>query len=152
MDSSGPVEIYPEDGKDIKMLTYKYANGVSVVRDDTMKTKSILFTGTHGEVEVSREFLKVKPETLARKRLGVNDIHLIESENHYTNWLGCVKSRQTPICDVETGLRSLTVCHLGIIAKKLGRPLKWDPAKERFVGDSEADRMLSRPTRSPWKL
>jgi predicted dehydrogenase len=152
MDSSGPTEIYPEDGKDIKTLTYKYANGVTVVRDDTMTTKSILFKGTEGEVEVSREFLKVKPESLARQRIGVNDIHLIESKNHYANWLDCVGTRELPICDVETGLRSLTVCHLGIIAKKLGRPLKWDPVKERFVGDSEADRLLSREARSPWKL
>jgi predicted dehydrogenase len=152
MDSSGPAEIYPENGKDIKMLTYKYANSVTVVRDDTMKYRSVLFTGTEGEVEVSREFLKVKPESLARQRIGVNDIRFCVSENHYANWLECVRNRQTPICDVETGLRSATVCHLGIIAKKLGRPLKWDPAKERFVGDDEADRLLSRETRSPWKL
>jgi len=159
MDSSGPVEVYPENevregaGKmPATQLTYKYANGVTVVRDDTMTTKSILFKGTEGEVEVSREFLKVKPESMARQRIGVNDIHLIESKNHYTNWLDCVATRETPICDVETGLRSLTVCHLGIIAKQLGRPLKWEPAKERFVGDSEADRLLSRETRSPWKI
>jgi len=159
MDSSGPVEIYPENeanegaGKmPATQLTYKYANGVTVVKDDTMKTKSILFTGTDGQVEVSREFLKVKPVSLERQRIGVNDIRLVKSENHYTNWLDCVRERKTPICDVETGLRSLTVCHLGIIANKLGRGLKWDPAAERFVGDGEADRMLSRETRSPWKL
>jgi hypothetical protein len=49
------------------------------------------------------------------------------------------------------GCRSLTVCHLGIIAKKLGRGLKWDSAAERFINDAEADRMLSRAVRSPWK-
>jgi predicted dehydrogenase len=152
MDASGPVEVYPENDKDIKMLTYKYANGVTVVRDDYMRERSILFYGTDGEVEVSRSFLRVKPESLVRQRIGARDIRLYKSENHYADWLDCVRSRRNPICDVEVGCRSATVCHLGIIANRLGRPLKWDPAAERFIGDAEADRMLSRSMRSPWGL
>ncbi len=152
MDASGPVEIYPENGKDIKMLTYKYANGTTVVRDDTMKYKSVEFTGTEGTVEVSREFIRTVPQSLIRQRIGVNDIRLYKSENHYTNWLDCICSRRNPICDAEIGCRSATVCHLGVIANRLGRPLKWDPVAERFINDAEADRFLSRPMRSPWKL
>jgi predicted dehydrogenase len=152
MDASGPVEIYPENGKDFKMLTYKYANGVTVARDDTMRYRSILFSGTEGEVEVSREFLSIKPESLVRQRIGVNDIRLYKSENHYANWLDCIRSRRNPICDAEIGCRSATVCHLGVIANQLGRSLKWDPVAERFINDAEADRFLSRPMRSPWKL
>jgi len=152
MDESGPVEIYPENGKDIKMLTYRYANGVTMVRDDTMPSRMIEFTGTDGTVEVSREFIKVKPESLIRRHAGPKDILLYKSDNHYANWLDCIRTRNKPVCDVETGQRSVTVCHLGIIAKKLDRPLKWAPSAERFVGDDEANKFLNRSLRSPWKL
>jgi len=151
-DASGPAEIYPADGKEFKMLTYRYANGVTVVRDDDMQYKSILFTGTEGTIEVSRNFIDAKPLSLLRENIGPEKIHLYKSENHYANWLECIRSRQMAICDAETGCRSATVCHLGIIANRLGRPLKWDPAAERFIGDGEADRMLNRPMRSPWIL
>jgi hypothetical protein len=150
MDESGPVEIYPEGGKDFRMLTYRYSNGVTVSRDDTMQSKSIEFTGTEGVVEVSRDFISARPQSLLRKRIGPGEIHLYESQNHYANWLECIRNRQKPICDAEIGCRSATVCHLGIIAHRLGRPLKWDPAAERFINDPEADRLLSRPMRSPW--
>ena len=151
-DDSGPAEIYPADGKEFKMLTYRYSNGVTVVRDDDMEYKSILFTGTEGMIEVSRNFIDAKPQSLLREHIGPEKIHLYKSENHYANWLECIRSRQRAICDAETGCRSATVCHLGIIANRLGRPLKWDPVAERFINDGEADRMLSRPMRSPWIL
>jgi hypothetical protein len=152
MDESGPVEVYPEDGKDYPMLTYRYSNGVTVTRDDTMPKKLIVFTGSEGEVTVCREFIETRPHSLIRQRISVSGIRLYKSDNHYTNWLECIRNRQEPVSSVETGCRSLTVCHLGILAKKLGRGLKWDPAAERFINDSEADRMLSRATRSPWNL
>jgi predicted dehydrogenase len=150
MDESGPAEIYPEGGKDFKMLTYRYSNGVTVSRDDTMQSRSIEFRGTDGEVEVSRDFIRTRPQSLLRRRIGPGGIHLYESQNHYANWLECIGNRQKTICDAEIGCRSATVCHLGIIAHRLRRPLKWDPAAERFINDPEADRLLSRPMRSPW--
>jgi predicted dehydrogenase len=151
-DTSGPAEVYPADGKEFKQLTYKYSNGVTVVKDDDMPYKSILFTGTEGEIEVSREFINAKPMSILREHLGPDKIHLYKSTNHYANWLECIRNRQKPICDAEVGCRSVTVCLLGIIANQLGRPLKWKPAIERFVNDADADRMLSRPMRSPWKI
>jgi predicted dehydrogenase len=152
MDESGPMEIYPEDGRETMMLTCRYAGGTNVVRDDKMPYRSIAFEGAEGEVEVSRDFLRVSPLSLNRKRLGPNDNRLYKSDNHYIDWLDCIRSRQRPVCDVGIGCRSLTVCHLGIIAHRLGRPLKWDPAGERFVGDTQADRMLARSMRSPWRM
>ncbi len=152
MDASGPVEIYPADGKDFKTLTYKYANGVTLTRDDVMRGKSVIFYGSDGSVEVSRDFIRTKPAVLARRRIGPDEIHLYKSDNHYANWLGCIRRRQLPVCDVETGCRSVTVCHLGNIAYWLKRPLKWDPASEHFVNDAQADLMLSRPFRRPWLL
>jgi hypothetical protein len=79
-------------------------------------------------------------------------VKLYVSSNHHQNWLECVKTRKLPICDVEIGHRSATVCHLGNIAIRTGRKIAWDPAKETIVGDPEAAAMLSKPYRSPWKL
>ena len=149
MDESGPVEIIPPDGKDYKVLTYKYASGVTMTRDNA---NGVLFTGTKGQVETNRGHLRTVPEELKNQQIGPNEIHLYESKNHYTDWLDAIRKRSRPICDIETGCRSVSVCHLGNIAYKLGRPLKWDPQREVFVADSEANRLLSRPMRSPWRL
>jgi hypothetical protein len=84
--------------------------------------------------------------------IGPNEIHLYKSEDHKKNFIDCVRTRALPIVPAETGQRAITVGHLAIIAMKLGRKLQWDPVKERFVNDAEADRFLSRPMRSPWKI
>ncbi|UCC98439.1 MAG: Gfo/Idh/MocA family oxidoreductase [Phycisphaerales bacterium] len=149
MDESGPVEIVPPDGKDYEVLTYRYASGVTMTRD---KANGVLFTGTRGEVETNRSHLRTVPEGLKDQQIGPNEIHLYESRNHYVDWLDAIRTRSKPICDIETGCRSVTVCHLGNIAYKLGRPLKWDPRREVFIGDAEANRLLSRPMRSPWHI
>jgi len=149
MDQSGPVEIIPPDGKDYKVLTYKYASGVTMTRD---KANGVLFTGTEGTVETNRGHLKTWPESLKDQKLGPDEKHLYESKNHYTDWLDAVRKRSKPVCDIETGCRSVTVCHLGNIAYKLGRPLRWNPEREVLVADPDASRLLSRPMRSPWHL
>jgi predicted dehydrogenase len=149
MDESGPVEIIPPDGKDYKVLTYKYASGVTMVRDSA---NGVLFTGTKGKVETNRGYLKTWPDDLKDVKLGPDEIHLYECNNHYVDWLDAIRKRTKPICDIETGCRSVTVCHLGNIAYKLQRPLKWDPEREVFVGDDEANRLLSRGYRSPWHI
>jgi len=153
MDESGPVEIIPPDGKDYKVLTYKYANGTMMTRDKIGKeVPGVLFTGTEGKIEVSRDHLVTWPESLLRQRIAPDQIHLYESKNHPDNFLECVRTRNRPASDAEVGCRSVTVCHLGNIAYWLNRPLKWDPKEERFVNDPEADRMKSRPMRAPWRL
>jgi len=149
MDQSGPVEIIPPDSRDYEVLTYKYANGVTMTRD---KANGVLFTGTKGEVETNRGHLRTVPEELKNQQIGPNEIHLYESRNHYTDWLDAIRKRSRPICDIETGCRSVSVCHLGNMAYKLGRPLKWDPEREVFLGDSGANRLLSCAMRSPWHL
>ena len=85
-------------------------------------------------------------------KLPTGDVKLYVSTNHHQNWLECVKTRKPPVCDVEIGHRSATVCHLGNIAIRTGRKITWDPAREAIVGDPEAAAMLSKPYRSPWKL
>jgi predicted dehydrogenase len=153
MDESGPVEIIPPDGKDYKVLTYKYANGTIMTRDAISKnTPGVRFTGTEGWIEVSREHLIASPEKLLRQNIGPNEIHLYESKEHPDNFLECIRTRRRPASDAEVGCRSITVCHLGNLAYWLGRPLRWDPKNEQFLNDEQANRMRSRTMRSPWRL
>jgi hypothetical protein len=112
----------------------------------------VLFTGTEGMIEVSRDHLIAKPENLLRQQIGRDEIHLYESINHPDNFLECIKTRKRPASDAEVGCRSITVCHLGNIAYWLKRPLKWNPEKEHFINDPEADKMRARALRAPWRL
>ncbi len=153
MDESGPVEIIPPDGKDYPVLTYKYANGTIMTRNKISKeVPGVLFTGTEGKIEVSRDHLVAQPESLLRQRITPDQVHLYESKNHPDNFLECIRTRNRPASDAEVGCRSITVCHLGNIAYWLNRPIQWDPKEEKFVNDPEADRMTSRPMRAPWRL
>ena len=72
------------------------------------------------------------------------------SDDHMGNFFECVKTRKQPICDAEVGHRSASLCHLGVIALRLGRKLTWDPAKEEFISDKEANGYLAREQRKPW--
>jgi predicted dehydrogenase len=158
MDDSGPVEIIPPDGKDYPVLTYRYANGATVTRDpeklqaETGQNNGVLFTGTEGKVAVWRYDLRTWPESLKKQKVGPDEIHLHESENHHTDFINSVRTRAKPGSNIDIGCRSITVCHLGNIAYELGRPLKWDPDKEAFVNDPQAQRMVYREMRSPWHL
>ena len=157
-DGSGPVEIegtgrLPKDGMfetfETFHIEYTYANGVKLICGEGNGAK---FEGTDGWVHVDRGFLDAHPKALLDEKLGPGDVHLYESPGHHEDWLNCIRSRQRPICDVEIGYRSVSVCHLGNISMRLGRKLRWDPATESFVGDDEATRWLSRPYRAPWHL
>ncbi len=149
MDDSGPVEILPPNGGDVKYLTYVYANGVVMYRRDP---GGITFKGTEGEIWVNRGRLESRPAHILAAQLKPTDVHLYRSPGHHNDWLQCIRRRRRPICVVEIGCRSVSVCHLGNIAYRLKRALKWDPAAERFVNDPVANRMLSRPYREPWHL
>jgi hypothetical protein len=75
-----------------------------------------------------------------------------ENHTHLQNFFDCIRTRRRPNADVEIGHRSNTVCHLVNIARDLGRRLTWDPKKEEFPGDAEANRLLSRPRRKGYEL
>ena len=78
-------------------------------------------------------------------------VRLYESTDHMGNFLDCVRTRKPTVCTAEIGHRSASVCHIGVISTRLGKKLKWDPVKEQF-DDTEANKMLSREMRAPWKL
>jgi len=150
MDESGPVEIIPpEDPKATKGLRYIYANGVEVLHGDS---GGVLFVGTEGKILVNRGKFEATPTSVAEEPLGKDAIRLYNSYNHGKDFLDCMRSRKRPICDVEIGCRSVTVCHLGNLAYWNHRHLKWDPVKEKFIGDAEANKWLDRPKRGPWKV
>ena len=151
-DDSGPVEVIPPNGKDVKYLTYIYDNGLEVSHR-SHPFGGIVFEGSEGVIRVSRRVLETEPAYIMQKPIGPNEIHVYDStrEGHFGNFVRCVRSRQKPVCDVEIGCRSVTVCHLGNIAYWLGRPLKWNPVTERFIGDEHANRWLSRSKRAPWR-
>lgn len=160
MDASGPVSIegkarYPKDKlyevPEWCEIIYKYANGVKMICGQSQKGGTT-FIGDKGSIHVTRKDISSSPKDLIDEPLTDSDVHLYVSKNHHKNWLDCIKSRKLPICDVEIGHRSATVCHLGNIAVRTGRKLTWDPAKEEIVGDADAASMLSRPYRTPWKL
>ena len=83
---------------------------------------------------------------------GRDDVALWQAKYHMQNWLDCMRTRKLPLADVEIGHRSVTVCHLANITRRLGRKLRWDPQAERFVGDEEANGLLSRPRRKGYEL
>jgi predicted dehydrogenase len=153
MDNSGPREIIPPDGKDVRYLTYVYANGVEVLHG-AGGGAGVVFYGTKGEIRVDRGKLETDPANIMEKPIGPGEVQLYNTQDqgHKGNWAHCIRTRQRPICDVEIGCRSVTVCHLGNIAYMLKRPLKWDPVKEEFIGDDQANRYLDRPKREPWTI
>jgi hypothetical protein len=151
MDDSGPVEFIPKGWDGAAYQTHVYAGGLRVERVDKGLKSMIEFTGTRGSVWVSRgDYLVTDPPDLAARPLRAEETHLYESDNHQGDFLEAVRTRQRPIADVEIGHRSATVCHLNAIAERIGRPVRWDPAKEEIVGDEVAARWLDRPRRSPY--
>jgi predicted dehydrogenase len=156
MDGDGPVEIIPPDGKDYNALTYKYTDGTIMVRSGSEeghgKVNGILFIGTEGRVEVNRGYLKTWPENIAAQKIGADEIRLYKSDNHYADWLDSVRTRRKPICDIETGYSTVVVCHLGNIAYKVKRPLKFDQKTQMIKGDPKATLLMSRSMRSPWRI
>lgn len=148
VDESGPVTIIPARLSEDKLLTYYYANGVKLTTD--FDNNFIRFTGSNGIVEVNRSYLKTQPESLVSHDISPNDIHLYASNNHHQDFINAIRNRTRPISDVEIGARSVTVCHLGNLAHQLDRVLTWNPDKEEFVADDEANRLRTRAKRSPW--
>jgi predicted dehydrogenase len=159
---SGPVEVegagtFWEGGlyntvKDYD-VTYRYANGV--VMTCKPGNPSIKFIGADGWVGSTgwRAPVQASSKEIIESKIGPSELHLYTNpKGEHDDFLHCVKSRKDPYFPVDIGHRVSTVCHLANIAIKLGRKLKWDPAREEFLGDDSANAMLSRPLRAPWKL
>ena len=149
MDNSGPVKIEPPAGKATSGLKFTYAGGIEMFHGGPTDCE---FIGTEGTVFVSRDKIWSKPEGIVNQPIGPNDKLVYHANNQHQNWLDCIRSRKDPICTAEIGHRSASICHLANIGYQLRRPLQWDPTKEQFVDDAEANKLVDRPLREPWKL
>ncbi|AKD57258.1 Gfo/Idh/MocA family protein [Spirosoma radiotolerans] len=152
MDNSGPVEVIAPDGKEHPFLTYRYDNGITMTHQPWEWNNAILFTGTEGELRVQRRKLETTPASLATKVIGETEKHVYASENHYKDFLNAMRKRSKPICDVEVGHRTASVCNIGNIAYQLKRSLAWNPKKESFKDDPEANALLGRPMNKEWGI
>jgi len=166
MDNSGPVEVEGTAKFDEKKryevpqectVTYTYANGAKVIlRQGPGAKTGTTFIGDKGVIHVNRGVLQ-----FGDSEQNLDDVpamkddeikHVYVSKEHYQNFLDCIKSRKDPICKVEVGHRTATVCHLGNIAMRSGQKIKWDPEKELIVGGVEHEKWANKPYRAPWKL
>jgi myo-inositol 2-dehydrogenase / D-chiro-inositol 1-dehydrogenase len=172
---TGPVEIeaeakFPTEGLwnvhgDFRVES-KYANGVTMVISGDFPN-GVRFEGDDGWIFVAREGAVTEddPDTpgdgspfqasdpaILRSRIEENELHLYESPEQHKNWIDCIKNRRTTVAPPEIAHRSNSACLIAQIAMKLPRTLHWDPINERFRNDDEANGMLSRPQRHPWKL
>lgn len=156
-DNSGPVSVtgeakFQKDGwyevPEWSKIEYTYDDNVKLLCGQDF-AHGTLFEGDKGKLFVSRGQFNADPVSIAETP---RTVKLTESSNHHRNWLDCIKSRELPICDVEIGHRSATVCHLGNIAIRSGKKVTWDPVAEKIVGDDETAAMVERPYRKPWSL
>lgn len=174
---TGPVEVwgkadFPKSGlwdvHGIFRTEALYANGVRMVVSNELPN-GIKFEGTKGWIFVTRgnyqatasdpvansqgvKPLEASDPGIITSVIGPNEIHLYESKDHHGNWLESIKSRKETIAPVEVAHRSCSACLLHHIAMKVDRKIYWDPTKERFNNDDEANGMLSRPQRSPYVI
>jgi len=163
-DRTGPVEIlglgeFPKTGLFTTAtkvyVEYTYNDGVKLIcitKPEDIGDGNIKFEGSKGWVYVDRSGIDAYPKSILTSNIAPHEIHLYHSTDHKQNFLNCVKFRKSCAADVEIGHRSASLCHLGNIAMLLGRKLKWDPDKERFIDDAAANRMLARSMRAPWRL
>ncbi|MBL7141072.1 MAG: Gfo/Idh/MocA family oxidoreductase [Planctomycetes bacterium] len=128
----------------------RYASGVEF----TLKAggDKTTFVGTEGWVAPSRGGIQAEPASLLKVAIRPDEVHLLQDKHHYQNFLKAVLARRTPASDIDSAVQSDIMSHLGDIAIRTGRTIRWDPAKETIVGDDEAARMLTRDLRAPWRL
>ncbi len=149
MDNSGPMRyVPPTDRTAVRGLRMFYENGIEMVHEDFGRGWGVRFIGSEGSLDVSRKYLDTNPENILSAELKDSDTRLYDSGgNHYQDWLNAIKNNTKPLCDVETGHRSASICNIANIAYQLGRPLNWDTEEQHFKGDAEANALRTRTNR-----
>lgn len=171
-DSTGPISAegtawIPQEGLYDTAHTFEiehqYADGVKLLHLDISTAKkrykqfqfggmASLFLGTEGWIYVSRQMVRTEPESLMHATIGPNEHRVISSNDHRGNFFHAIRTGTKPISDIEAAVRADTICQQADIAIRLGRKIHWDPEREHFRDDEQANRMLARPMRAPWRL
>ncbi|NUN96745.1 MAG: Gfo/Idh/MocA family oxidoreductase [Candidatus Omnitrophica bacterium] len=172
-DGTGPIRvetvgIIPSDGLYDTISTWDarcwYRNGVEIhfMSEDLARPivekyrvhhdHGTTFFGTEGWISVDRGGIHAGPPALLEAEVGPEGVHLTKSKNHRKNFLEAVRSRGETISPIESAVRVDTLSHLCNMSARLGRPIRWDPDREAPIGDSDAERMMARPMRSPWTV
>jgi predicted dehydrogenase len=144
-------------------VEHRYANGVKLIHMDMptalkraeqfkLHWMGILFQGSEGWIYVCREFMDAEPKSLLKYKFSPNDKRLPLSVDHHRNFLDAVKTGARTIAPITGAYHSDLVCHHDDIAMRMGRKLYWDLEKEEFKNDPQANRLLTRPMRSPWHI
>ena len=172
MDHTGPVEIWCEGGPldsvvytqpesrdrgDVLMsrnrrVRMRYANGIEIRLEENGPQAGGEFIGDLGKIRIGNNEVTSNPPELAATPPQDLGRRLPEVNDHILDWFTAIRTRSRPIADVEIGHRSAVLCHLGNIARWIGRPLRWDPETESFPDDEAANRLLDRPRRQPYTL
>ena len=160
LDRTGPVEIEgkgeyapagPWNAPHAYTFNCKYADGLTMVVTSECN-RGVRWYGDKGWLYCRRGFWQSDPPSILDEQIGAGEIRLYKSDDHHSNFLHCVKTRGTTAAPVEIAHRSISVALLGEIAMLTGRKIKWDPKKEKIIGDPGASALLGRAYREPWQL
>lgn len=169
-DDAGPQSVAAPESGTVPFVTFQYDDGVEVQITDgkldrryheipegwdeqtSLQAFGGLYVGDDGWLHVGRRgFLTTYPAEILYDYAGYDEAR--ESVGgHHRNWLDCVRTRRRPNCDIAVGAQSTIMAHLGCLARWLGRPLHWDPVREEFASDDEANRLRRRALREPWRV
>ena len=153
MDHTGPVKfeapIEPTASRGLKMV---YENGIEVEHRNFGRSFGVRFMGSKGTLDISRGFFETSEKELVDIELKSTDVRLYVSKSHENDWITSAKEGSKPICDVEIGHRTASICHIANLAYEFRRPLNWDPVKEEFKNDFEANLRRGKHYRKPFEL
>jgi predicted dehydrogenase len=163
-DQTGPVEVQAVDfayARDRSVwnsawryeVFCRYEDGTTTSLSNTYEN-GCRWIGDDGWVFVTRGQARASRREWFEESFKPGPVEVYRSGEHERNFLDCIKSRTPCICPAETGHRSITPGHLGMLSEALGgRRLRWDPKNEKVIGDDEADRLLKKVEyRAPWSL
>ena len=182
MDNYGPVEVHPPEKEGSKYGAKLIYRGTPVGEEVVVhhseviwegpprprrdgrpsdrppqpvrETNGIKFVGERGELFVNRGYMETRPDSIQNEPLSVSEQKLYKSPGHHNDFMNCVRERRRPICDVEIGARSVTVCHLVNMVYQHNQKLQWDPMRWEFVGANaaEANKWRTREQREKYRL
>jgi len=132
-------------------ITYRYPDGLRLILGSA-ELFGVKFEGTEGWIHMSGAAVTAEPAHALASPTRADEINLRSSPGHHADFIDCVLNRRLPAAHAEIGHRDASLCHVGAISARLGRPLRWDPAREIFPDDEIANRFLSRPMRAPWRI